>query len=152
MMRMPAPNDPQFLAFRYERMKNSPNNWLFWIASFSLFNGIFLTIKQDTMLPAAMISPYAFAGAIPHFIAAAVFVVLGVIGRKKIPVLTYAGIGVYLLDTIYIAVSGVSAASALVLHAVVLLFIGFTILRTKSLAKQLAASQRLPDPFPNQSK
>ena len=104
------------------------------------------------MLLAGMVSPYAFAGAIPHFVAAAVFVVLGVIGRKKIPVLTYVGIGIYLLDTIYIAVSGVSAASALVLHAVVLLFIGFTILRTKSLAKQLAAIQRLSDPFPNQPK
>lgn len=145
-MSTPQNNDSQFLAYRYARMKNSPNNWLFWIALFSALNGIFLVTAQKMVLSAALVTPSLFNGAVPHFVAAALLVALAVAGRRKVPVLTYVGLVIYLLDTVYAALSGLN--SAVIMHAIVLAFVGFTILRAKSLAKQLAELPPIPDPFP----
>lgn len=82
-MNQPPDNDVQLLLYRYQRMKNSPNNWLFWIALFSALNGIFITTSQAIGLSAAMVIPGLFAGPVPHFVAAAVLAGLGVAGRNK---------------------------------------------------------------------
>ena len=145
-MNQPPVNDPRFLLHRYQRMKNSPNNWLFWIALFSAMNGFFMQTSQTMVLSAAMVIPGLFAGPVPHFVAAAVMVGLAAAGRNKWPVLTYAGLGIYALDTLYVLLNNLQ--SALIMHVAVLGFVGFTIWRSKVLEKQLADMQRIPDPFP----
>jgi uncharacterized membrane protein YagU involved in acid resistance len=129
-------NSQQVLTFRYQRMKNSANSWLFWIALFTGVNGILLMLNNpDTVLVAGLIVPFLWSSFIGHFIAAAIFLVLGFLGRKEKPLLTYVGVAIYAVDLLYtLAISFVSAA---IFHVVVLAFIVFTIWRTQALANQL---------------
>lgn len=145
-MNQPPVNDPRFLLHRYQRMKNSPNNWLFWIALFSALNGIFMATSQGIVLSAALVVPSLLAGPLPHLIAAAVLAGLAAAGRRKWPVLTFAGLGVYALDSLYALLNNLQ--SALLMHAIVLGFIAFTLWRTKVLEQQLATLPPIPDPFP----
>jgi hypothetical protein len=145
-MNMPQPHDALFLLHRYQRMKNSPNNWLLWIALFSAMNGFFMQSSQKIVLSAALVMPEMLAGALPHFVAAALLAGLALAGRSKWPVLTYIGLGIYAVDTLYVIIHGMQ--SALLMHGIVLGFVGFTIWRTRILARQLAALPPIPDPFP----
>ena len=145
-MSLPPVEDPQVLLYRYQRMKNSPNNWLFWIALFSALNGIFIATSQTIALSAALVVPALFAGPVPHIVAAGVLAGLAAAGRHKWPLLTYAGLGIYALDTLYVLSNNLH--SALFMHAIVLGFIAFTLWRTRALERQLAALPTILDPFP----
>lgn len=130
----------EVLAFRLDRVKKGPSNWMYAFAVFSLMNGVFLDMGQDITLLAGSIAPYMFESTVFHYVAAIIFGFIGFFSRDKIPQLIYVGLGLYALDMFYAFYIGI--ASGGIFHAVFLLVVVYLLFREKSLSKELAAMDR----------
>ncbi len=120
-----------------QRLRKAPRNWTYWIAGFTAANGLFLAMQHDFMVLAGLASPFAIPGATPHLIAAAAFGAIAYFSSRfpKLPILSLV---VYVADMLFTAY--VQLWSGLVMHLVVLVFVGFSFLSMRAL-KALQAQQ-----------
>jgi hypothetical protein len=128
--------DPNVLAYRLERLRRAPRNWTFWIAAFTVLNGVFLAIKEDFMILAGLVIPFGFDGFWPHFIAAAMLAVAGYVGTRVTGLLWAAG-AVYLVDTAFAAYAGIWSGVAM--HVVVLVLVSIALNGLRVLGRQQAS-------------
>ena len=120
-----------------QRLRKAPRNWTYWVAGFTAANGLFLAMQHDFMILAGLVSPFAIPGTAPHLIAAAV---LGAIAyfSSRFPRLLVLSLVIYFADMLFAAYA--ELWSGLVMHLVVLTFVGFSFLGIRSL-KALQAQQ-----------
>lgn len=125
-------------AYRVERMRRAPRNWTYWVAFFTLLNGVFLGIGQDILILAGLVAPFLVGGAWPHFVAALVLAALA-FHAVKLRWLLIIGLLVYVADAILAIYLGLWAG--MVMHILVLVFVGFALLTARSLSRQVPATQ-----------
>ena len=121
-------------AFRVERMRRAPRNWTYWVAFFTLLNGVFLALGQDILILAGLVFPFLLGSAWPHFLAA-VFVAAMAYFSARLSGLLAAGLVIYIGDALLAAY--LDLWPGLVMHIVVLAFVGMALAGARQLSKQL---------------
>lgn len=129
------------MSFRIERMRRAPRNWIYWIALFTLLNGIFLLIGQDFLVLAGLVVPFLLQAAWPHFAAAIVFAAFAYFSSQSRALLP-VGFVIYVGDALLAAYIGLWAG--VIMHFVVLALVGIPLAVAHNLAKQ-SPSQTLED-------
>ena len=120
-----------------QRLRKAPRNWTYWVAGFTAANGIFLALQHDFMILAGLALPFAIPGTTPHLAAAVIFGLLAYFSGK-FPKLLILPLAVYVADALFTAYA--QLWSGLVMHLVVLAFVGFSFLGIRAL-KNLQAQQ-----------
>jgi len=128
-----AAQDPNVLAYRIERLRKGPRNWIFWVALFTALNGVFLALGQDVMILAGLVVPFAWAGWSAHLFAALLLSGLAYFARK-VNALALVGVSIYVLDTVFAVIA--KLWSGVIMHVVILLFMALTLNAARVLAKQ----------------
>ena len=126
--------DKSVLAFRLNRFRNAPRNWTYWIAAFTAFNGLFILLNQDFFIGAGLISPMILATPVLHFIAAVLLAAIAYISDQARSIL-WASLVIYSLDTIFAIY--IKHWFGVVMHIVLMSFVGIAIVRGRQLKKQL---------------
>jgi hypothetical protein len=121
-------------AFRVERMRRAPRNWTYWVAFFTLLNGVFLAAGQDVLILAGLVFPFLLGSAWPHFLLAVFFAALAYFSAHSRGLLV-AGLVIYVTDALLAAYLDLWAG--LVMHIVVLAFVGMALAGARQLSKQL---------------
>jgi hypothetical protein len=113
-------SDPKILEFRLQRFKKAPRNWTFWVAGFTVANGVFLSLQHDIMILAGLVYPFSYPGSMPHYISA-LFIAAFAVASFKTPKILLVPLGVYVADMLYAA--HLEIWSGFAMHVVVLVFI-----------------------------
>ena len=118
-------------------MSGAPRRWTYWIAAFTAINGVLLLANQDLTFLVGLVVPFAFSGAAPHFIAAAVVASLAFLSSKSRSLLL-VGLLLYVADTLFSAY--LNLWSGVIMHVVVLGLTAVAIGTGRRLNAQLASS------------
>ena len=121
---------PKVLEFRMQRLRKAPRNWTYWVAGFTAANGLFLILQHDVMILAGLALPFVVPGPFPHLMVAILFGAIAYVSNK-IPKILIISFIIYLGDTVFTAY--VQLWSGLVLHLVVLAFVGLSFLGARAL-------------------
>ena len=118
-------------------MRRAPRNWTYWVAVFTAINGVFLALQQDFLVLAGLVVPFVISTtSTPHFIAAAVFAALAY-GSSRSRAALVPALAIYVLDAGLAAYAGLWAG--VVMHLLVLAFVGIALTGARQLGKQLAS-------------
>jgi uncharacterized membrane protein YhhN len=128
-----AQNDPAVVAYRIERLRKGPRNWLFGVALCTALNGLWLSLGQDLVVLAGLVLPFLTPDHTAHFIAAAILAAVAYFAKGLGP-LTMIGVLIYVLDTVLAAY--LQLWLGVIMHVVVLLFMAMTVYGARLLEKQ----------------
>lgn len=126
-------NSPEVIAYRVQRMRNAPRNWVYFIAACTVINGLLIGGKGDVSFPIAMAFPFLFPGDVAHYIAAAVLIGVGQFEAKE-GVGPQLALAAYFLDTLWAAYA--EQWLAVGLHVAVFAFVAIALNGARLLERQ----------------
>ena len=126
-------DDPAVIAYRIERLRKAPRNWIFIIALCTALNGLWLSLNQDLMVLAGLVAPFLTPDHTAHFIAAAILAAIAYFANGLGP-LTKIGVLIYFLDTALAAY--LQLWWGVTMHMVVLFFMAIAFSGVRLLEKQ----------------
>lgn len=124
------------MEFQAKHAGGAPRRWTYWVAVFTAVNGALLVAQQDLTFLAGLVAPFAFNGATPHFIAAAIFAAIAYLSTKYRWTLLI-GLALYAADTLFSAY--LSLWSGVVMHIIVMGLAVIAIAAGRKLEMQLAS-------------
>ena len=120
--------------FRLKSLRSAPKRWTLWVGLFTAANGVFLTFEHDVVILAGLVLPFLLSGPLPHLVAGCAFVALSAFMERS-PAVAWVPLNVYALDLALAAYQG--WWSGVVMHLVVLAFVGFALFSARSLERKL---------------
>jgi len=124
------------MEFQAKRASGAPRRWTYWVAVFTAVNGLLLLAQQDLTFLAGLVVPFAFNGALPHFVGAAILAVIAYLSTKYRGILLI-GLLLYVADTLFSAY--LRLWSGVIMHAIVLALVAISIGIGRKLETQLAS-------------
>jgi hypothetical protein len=135
---MEISEDKKVLEYRLNRIKNAPRNWVYWIAFFTLINGVFLLTQQDITFLAGAVFPFLVGDVLPHIVVAGLFGIAGYFwSMSKIP--AKIALTIYFLDLLFCVY--LQYWSGVAFHAVVFIFLLIANTGAKSLEIKISEKE-----------